>query len=557
MKSRARSRRSEADTKPTRAAVTAWLAALVAALGLSMVPARTAGADAATVNSLLDCRFGSGQVFDIAFAKSGTLGVNRTLNVTVSGVPYQSATNPFGPLNGVIAPTDFFQFHPSQTNPGSYALHLHEAGGALKRVVDATGSFEVAGPDVLLYHGGGQTDTLFTTRQVWRYGQTGSFAVTQENLINNEALQYTSCVGPLRMPSPERFEPLSPIRVLDTREGAALGPSVERSLVLAGQHGVPATASAVALNITVDAPAADGWVAAYPCGSTPGTSTLNFGAQETVANLAMVAPGAGGAVCFRSTAATQLVVDLNGYLDPNGSDAYTPVVPARVYDSRVPAVAVPAGGAIAMRVAGWYGTPNSSTAAMLNVTVTNPAAAGYATVYPCGSARPLASNVNFRAGQTVANAAVGRIGEGGAVCIYASASVDLVIDVTGAFGPTGETVPMAVAPFRAADTRESGRLAAGEVLVVDLADRDGLYGVIPSGALLNVTVTEPVEAGFLTVYACDSERPWASNLNFLPGETAANFAIGAVSAGDQRVCLFSTATTHVVVDVSGALVAYD
>ena len=77
----------------------------------------------------------------------------------------------------------------------------------------------------------------------------------------------------------------------------------------------------------------------------------------------------------------------------------------------------------------------------------------------------------------------------------------------------------------------------------------------PSGSLLpaalNVTVVDPVEAGYLVAYPC-GERPLASNLNFVAGQTVATMALAPVSA-DGRVCIAASAPAHVVVDVSGTV----
>ena len=64
------------------------------------------------------------------------------------------------------------------------------------------------------------------------------------------------------------------------------------------------------------------------------------------------------------------------------------------------------------------------------------AGAGFVTAYPCGTDRPLASNVNFAAGDDVANAAVVPVGAGGAVCLFASAATNLVVDLNGTFVAT-------------------------------------------------------------------------------------------------------------------------
>ena len=72
-------------------------------------------------------------------------------------------------------------------------------------------------------------------------------------------------------------------------------------------------------------------------------------------------------------------------------------------------------------------------AVVLNVTVTKPLGAGFVTVYPCGTFPPNASNLNFTAGATVANAVVSSIGTAGKVCVYTPVPLDLVVDVTGWF----------------------------------------------------------------------------------------------------------------------------
>ena len=77
----------------------------------------------------------------------------------------------------------------------------------------------------------------------------------------------------------------------------------------------------------------------------------------------------------------------------------------------------PAGSVTELQVIGRLGVPTGSTAVVLNITVTQPETAGYVTVYPCGSARPSASNLNFAAGTTFPNLVIAKIGTGGKVCI--------------------------------------------------------------------------------------------------------------------------------------------
>jgi hypothetical protein len=68
---------------------------------------------------------------------------------------------------------------------------------------------------------------------------------------------------------------------------------------------------------------------------------------------------------------------------------------------------------------------------VLNVTVTGSTVAGFITVYPCGIATPLASNLNYGIGTTAAIAAVVQVGTNGKVCLFNSGATHLVVDVNG------------------------------------------------------------------------------------------------------------------------------
>ena len=94
-----------------------------------------------------------------------------------------------------------------------------------------------------------------------------------------------------------------------------------------------------------------------------------------------------------------------------------------------------------------------------------------------------------------------------------------------------------------------GSRAAGSVTELTVAGRAGVPGDAPA-VVLNVTVTEPQNSGYVTVYPCGTEPPNASNLNFSQGQTIANAVVARVGA-NGKVCLFTSATTHLVADVNG------
>ena len=71
---------------------------------------------------------------------------------------------------------------------------------------------------------------------------------------------------------------------------------------------------------------------------------------------------------------------------------------------------------------------------VLNVTVTQPSVGGYVTVYPSGTTRPNASNLNFAAGQTIPNLVIAKVGTDGNVAIYNdSGTTHVIADVAGWF----------------------------------------------------------------------------------------------------------------------------
>jgi DNA-binding beta-propeller fold protein YncE len=242
------------------------------------------------------------------------------------------------------------------------------------------------------------------------------------------------------------FVPLSPVRVLDTRNGtggyaAPVGPGGTISLQVEGTDGVPTTGvSAVVLNVTATDPTASSYVTVYPDGITrPATSNLNFTPAETIPNLVMVPVGADGKVDFyNDSGSVNLVADLAGYYTTSGTgSSFVALGPVRVLDTRNgtggSTSPVGPGGIIGLQADGVAGVPATGvTAVVLNVTATDPTTSSYVTVYPDGITRPTASSLNFTAGETIPNLVVVPVGADGQLDFYNnSGSVNLVADLAG------------------------------------------------------------------------------------------------------------------------------
>lgn len=254
------------------------------------------------------------------------------------------------------------------------------------------------------------------------------------------------------------------------------------------------------------------------------------------------------------------VIDEVSTTGPTGGSAdggFVGVGPVRVLDTRTDGGRVDAGSTTEVVVAGEHGIPADSSAVVLNVASVDPAGPGYVTVFPCGSTRPTASNLNFGAGQTIANAASVAVGDGGAICFYSLVETDLVVDVSGAYSAEDGTGRLAgFTPSRLFDSRDAGeQVAAGSVQRIEVAGQGGVDADATS-VVLSVTVTEPDAFGYVTAYPCGGDTPLASNVNYAPGQTVANAVTTAVGA-DGEVCVYSSAETHLVVDVTADYVADD
>ncbi|MEU9298911.1 hypothetical protein [Streptomyces sp. NPDC048269] len=260
-------------------------------------------------------------------------------------------------------------------------------------------------------------------------------------------------------------------------------------------------------------------------------------------------------------AANNVTAENDLYITTPGSD-FTPYAPTRLLDTRsgvgAPKGKVPAYGTTRVKVEGNGTIPDNVTAVVLNVTVTNTTSGGHITAYAKGDDRPTSSNVNFSAGQTVPNLVIVPVSLDGYVELYNAGweSVDLLADVTGYFTRTASSGYTPMAPARFVDTREGlgaakGQLAAQATFGTQIS---GLRGV-PQGAkavALNVTVTNPKEAGHLTVFPSGQAAPSTSSVNFTAGQTIANSVIVPVGAdGRINVRNGAWAGTDVIVDVVG------
>ena len=252
-------------------------------------------------------------------------------------------------------------------------------------------------------------------------------------------------VGYFRDGTSVGLAPLVPARLLDTRDGTGghlgqVGAGQAIDLQIADRGGVSTNPQAVALNITVTGPTAGSFLTVWPSGEPrPFASSVNMVAGQTVPNMVLTRVGANGMVSiYNNTGSTDVVVDVLGCFDSDATGRYVSLSPRRVLDTRegLGAPLARVGQApLEVTLLGKGGVPSGGVSGvMLNVTAVAPTDNTYVTVYPGGSDRPTASNLNVSVGQVIPNMVLARVGPDGTVMIFHNGGlIDLVADVVGYF----------------------------------------------------------------------------------------------------------------------------
>lgn len=250
------------------------------------------------------------------------------------------------------------------------------------------------------------------------------------------------------------------------------------------------------------------------------------------------------------TTVEHVFVDWSGSFSDTDGDAdgggYTAVDATRILDTREVPGRLVAGTEYRVEVpAGLVGA--DATTLTVNLTVTEPSAPGFITVYPCGVDRPLASATNYTTGETRANVVDVPFTAGSDICLYSLVDTDAIIDVQGFYSPSNDSRIVPRTATRLVDTRPGNKLGAGETRVVDVVGKNKASSSA-TVVVLNIAATETEGPGFFTVFPCGDDLPLASNLNFMADQTVSNEVF--VEPGDDgTVCIYSLTAAHVVVDL--------
>jgi uncharacterized repeat protein (TIGR01451 family) len=382
------------------------------------------------------------------------------------------------------------------------------------------------------------------------------------NLSNNTAFDITRIAG-------FRFVPVTPCRVADTRNpvgpfgGPFLGGNTTRGFTIPDSAcGIPATAQAYSINVTVVPKNKLAFLTMFPCGQPlPLASTLNSDGRIKAA-AAIVPAGTSGAVCAFTTDDTEFILDIDGYFVPTSNPSglsFYPLAPCRVVDTRgaIGALGGPSMVGNASRtfpvLSSSCNVPAAAQAYSLNFTsVPKTGKLSFLTTWPAGQTQPLVSTLNAPTGRVTANAAIVPAGTNGGVSVFVTDDSDLVIDINGYFAPPGQgglsLFPMT--PCRVLDSR----VPVGTSPFIGIRNVDVFNsGCGPAAAaqayVINATVVPPGPLGFLTLWPQGATQPLVSTLNAGDAAITSNMAI--VPTANGSISAFVSDPSHLVLDISG------
>jgi hypothetical protein len=257
--------------------------------------------------------------------------------------------------------------------------------------------------------------------------------------------------------------------------------------------------------------------------------------------------------------AVDVLFDVAGYYESgSGGSWFDATGPRRIVDSRTGEGTARRPWGAEHRVVSipHLPVPNNVTAVVLNVTVTGPTAPSYLTIWPAGSAMPLASNINFVPGQTRANQVTVPVSADGRVEIANAAGVvDVILDIAGYYSQEHGRAFHPLDPVRVLDTRTAGTAGPPARLGADprTIDPRSIAGIVPPAGVyvMNVTALAATVPTFVSVQPAEGD--WGtSSLNLTPGEIVPNQVTPPTLYPGTSVTLQNHAgSVDVVVDLEG------
>ncbi|HLJ44405.1 MAG TPA: hypothetical protein VKU01_00270 [Bryobacteraceae bacterium] len=290
----------------------------------AIVPAGTGGAISVFVSDTTDV------IIDINgyFAPSSTANSLSFYSVTPCRVV--DTRNPAGPLGGPLMSGGSSRSFPIPTSscgvPGSALAYSFNVTVVPRRPLGYLTTWPTGQTQPVVSTLNSGDGSIVANAAIVPAGTGGavSFFVTDDSDVIIDVNGYFAAPG---SPAAQALYTVSPCRVADTRGGGfppgfgspSMAAGASRSFqVPAGPcAGIPASAQAYSLNVTVVPSGPLSYLTAWPSGQAqPVVSTLNSPLGKVVANAAIVPSGTSGAVSVFVTNLTDVILDINAYFAP-------------------------------------------------------------------------------------------------------------------------------------------------------------------------------------------------------------------------------------------------
>src|ERR1700722_20184162 len=344
--------------------------------------------------------------------------------------------------------------------------------------------------------------------------------------------------------------------------------------------------TAVVVNVTAVDPTNNTYLSVNPDGVTtsPGTSNLNPDAGTVLANLVEVGVSTAGKIdVYNNVGTTNVVVDVEGYVDSSPAGLYTPATtPVRICDTRASGNGVApnpcdahglspigSGQTLTFAVNGIGSpVPAAVSAVVFNLTAISPTISTVLTAFAGGTGMPNASNLNVAAHAVLPNRVIVPV-----TCVSGSCtvsiwnsvgSVNIAVDVDGWYTTaTGAQFTALATPARVCNTLNGTTcperaIAGGHVLNIGVTGFDGIPAETgsagsPVAIVANVTALSATAPTYVTVFPGPSSltHPGASDLNVGVGPVSTNLVVVGVGT-DGTINLYNNVgSVNLIVDVLG------
>lgn len=360
-------------------------------------------------------------------------------------------------------------------------------------------------------------------------------------------------------PAAGSFVPVGAFRALDQSAASATAAGRRVTVTLAGRHGIPADAAAVAVTVHVVDAKNSGALTVFPAyTTTPNTTNLTYARGATAAQAAVVRLGHGALTILDRArgGSVRLALDVTGYF-AGGTVGTAPGLlhllstPVRALDTRHPSGYFGPHSVRTFLVG--HGVPTSGVGAVaVMLTANDPAGAGALVAYAKGNDQPTVPTTRFDAHRTTtAFAWVPTHGDGGiSIANTSGQTTGVLLDVVG-WANAGVARTAGAFEPRFPDRLVSGaRLAPGATRSVDVAGQAGVPLAHVSAVLASVTASNATRAGALLVGATGAAGARRA-VEFAPGGKPADLVELPLVNGALAVHNASRGPVTIALDVVG------